>query len=375
MNDGFMGTLPLLLPFISKDIPLSLSQIGFLGAMLTVLNIVLAIPASFIGKQLGHFRVLILAVLLYALGYLFVSQSFSFQLLLFCFGIAGVGFGSFHTIAFSIVALLSTNQNRGKHMGDFTAWGDLGRLGLTSLMTVLVVMLGWRIVTLSYGVVALLVFIGALLILQKMPHHVRQANQDQEPLSFKELLRQKKYLLSVCTATFDSFASSSLYIFIPFLWIAKGFSIELLGIFSATFFFGNFLGKAVLGRLVDRFENIRIFILAELCMALSIILLASSTTMVVFILTSIALGVFTKGTAPIIQTLIAQAVTHESHYEKAFGFKEVNTGIASSLAPILLGVLSDQFGIMTAFYGSALFAIIAILPALLLRRINAMGVK
>jgi len=59
MNDGFMGTLPLLLPFISKDIPLSLSQIGFLGAMLTVLNIVLAIPASFIGKQLGHFRVLL----------------------------------------------------------------------------------------------------------------------------------------------------------------------------------------------------------------------------------------------------------------------------------------------------------------------------
>ena len=78
MNDGYQATLPLLLPYISKEITLSLSQIGFLGAMLTVLSIVLAIPASHIGIRFGHFRVLIFAVLLYALGYIGITFSPTF---------------------------------------------------------------------------------------------------------------------------------------------------------------------------------------------------------------------------------------------------------------------------------------------------------
>ena len=133
--------------------------------------------------------------------------------------------------------------------------------------------------------------------------------------------------------------------------------------YQAAFFIGNFIGKSALGRFVDRFGNARVFIIAEILMALFIFLLANSTAFVIIIICSVILGIFTKGTMPVSQTMISEAADHHGNFEKAFGANEVFVNIAKTIAPVLLGVISDQLGIVSAFNVMAIVVLLAIIPA------------
>ncbi len=86
--------------------------------------------------------------------------------------------------------------------------------------------------------------------------------------------------------------------------------------------------------------------------------------MPVIIVVSTVLGVLTKGTIPVAQTLVSQSLENEDNHEKAFGVHSFFTNIATTVSPILLGVISDTFSVMVAFYVSACFALLAIIPAL-----------
>jgi MFS family permease len=128
------------------------------------------------------------------------------------------------------------------------------------------------------------------------------------------------------------------------------------------------LGKVLLGGLVDKFGNIKVFIISEICMAVFIVILSNTTWLPCIIASAVVLGMFTKGTAPVLTTMVAESVDHHKGMEKAFGLNAIFTGVASTIAPFALGFLSDKFGIVMAFHFSAGFALIATIPALLLGR-------
>lgn len=179
-----------------------------------------------------------------------------------------------------------------------------------------------------------------------------------------------KFLLACLTALLDVAASSSLFLFLPFLLIYKGINPEVLGGFAAAYFLGNFLGKTVLGRMVDKLGSAKTFIVAEILMALFIVLLTNTTSIVLIILFSIVLGVLTKGTVPARITMAMEAVEHHGRFEKASALVGLIASLGNVFAPILYGKTADSYGIIYTFYISALFAIIAIIPATLFRLIR-----
>ena len=111
-NDGFSAALLLFLPFIAKDLHLSLFQVGSLSSSLSVMAVVLALPSAFLAKKFGGFKMLILAVLIYGLGYLAIIGSA----------------------------------------------GYVGRLVFSSFVTFFIVALTWRVTSLIYGIIILLFF-------------------------------------------------------------------------------------------------------------------------------------------------------------------------------------------------------------------------
>jgi len=144
-NDGFIVSLPLLLPFIKNELNFNLTQVGLLGSVLNLLGVFLAIPAGIIASKYGGLKSLTWAVVFYSAGFAITSISPNFWFIALAFIIAGSGFGLFHPIAFATVANLSSKTNRGKAMGNFTAIGDLGRVGISSGITIFATYLGWRL--------------------------------------------------------------------------------------------------------------------------------------------------------------------------------------------------------------------------------------
>lgn len=370
LNDGFKASLLLFLPFIARDLNISLTKVGFLGTAINSLEIFLAIPAGMIAAYVGGFQFLIITMLFYALGYLLLSFASTYAIVIIAFILAGVAFGMFHPVAFSVVSKMFGRGERGSQLGNFTALGDLGRIGISSFTTFIITYIGWRQTAFFSFTLVTGLFILFYLLFSYQKRGAQKVDQEAQGSgpSYREILKNKRFMLATSCFILDSFASSALFIFIPFLLLQRGVAPIYLGALTSTFFIGNMFGKVLLGKLVDRLGNVRVFIISEYLMAFFIIVLAMSTNIPLIILSSIILGAFTKGTVPVLTSMVTEAVDHHGRYEKAFSLNAVFVGIGSTVAPLFLGFLSDTFGITNAFYAASVLAVIATIPAILYRK-------
>ena len=362
LNDGFLASLPLLLPFMQKDLGLGFESIGLLSSILAFAGVVLALPSARMARRFGGPRVLGIALLLYSVAFILAGCASGLVSLSVSFALASIGFGLFHPIAFALVAYRSSAQEVGKKMGDFTAVGDLGRIGIAAAATFLVAALGWRETAILYGVLPLLIF---ALFFRRAPVHLDAAAQiGAKPHGLR---CSENFIFAIIAGGLDALASSSIFIFIPFLLVHRGIPTALLGALSGAFFVGNMLGKVLVGRVVDKLGCFFVFVVSEIVMAALLFYLSSETSTVLIALLSVLLGAVTKGTVPVINTMVTNSVPDRALYEKAFGIVSFVGGVAAVVAPYVYGLVAERFGIVAVFHLCACFALLAIIPGSLNR--------
>lgn len=132
-NDGSKIALIILLPFLAKELHISLTQVGFLGTILNICLIVFAIPAGYISARIGGVKVLLIALLFYTMGFIATGFVFSYAMLLITFFIAGIGYGVFHPVGMLLITKWSDKKTRGREMGNFTALGDIGTVAIPAM--------------------------------------------------------------------------------------------------------------------------------------------------------------------------------------------------------------------------------------------------
>lgn len=366
-NDGYLAAMPLLLPFMTADLGISLSVVGFLGSLLNFSGIILALPAGMLAARFGAGRVLSYAVLLYGLGFFVLGVSPGLPVVVLGFLLGSFAFGIFHPVAFSAVARQAEPGGLGKQMGTFAATGDIGRIGFAATITVLVAWSSWRTTALLYAAIAAVVFVFCVF----SSRHDRGEADSREPrkaLDFS-LFKNNRFLMANFASVLDSFANSSLFIFLPFLLTFRGIDAALMGSFTGVFFVGNLLGKVVIGRLVDTVGQNRLFIISELCVAVFFILLSQVQNLFLIMGIAFLLGFLTKGAVPITNTMIAEAVAGTESFEGAYSVNSFTMSIANTVAPLVFGVLANSLGIQMVFQVCAVVAASATIPACILSRL------
>lgn len=367
LNDGIRTTFVVLLPFVAKDLSLSLAQSGFLGSSQPLIAALLAVPTGYLMSKFGGFKIVLSLLLLYSLSAVAISFSVNSSILFLTYFAAALGFGMFHTIGFSLTAKNSTPQEVGKNMGDFTAIGDIGRVSIPPLAVFATSIIGWRPSIGALGIIGLFLFFVFRLFDPKKDIY-RLNSEKTEAQSYKSFLKdlvflyKRRHSLFIVTAAIvDSFASSPVYVFLPFLLVFKGESPFQLGITMAGFFIGSLVGKSLLGRSVDKLGNFRVFIISELCMAFLLVIVAMSSNFFLLVALSAFLGVFTKGTSPVVQTMFS-GLADKEYYHKVYAISELATGLAAVTTIVLMGVIADKTGITTVFYITPILAVLAALP-------------
>jgi MFS family permease len=361
MNDGWLASLSMILPFIQKDLNIDFSKIGILTSILSVSGVILAIPAAAISKKFGGFRVLLSAAILYSCSFFILGFSSGFVFLIGAFTLASIGFGIFHPISFALIVHISEPKEIGKKMGSFTAIGDIGRIGVAAGVTLLISLSNWRNAAFIYGLIPLVLIFAIIALTKKDTMWTASENAHE---AAHGLHCNARYVFAIASSFIDAFASSTLFVFIPFLYIYRGASTALLGSLSGAFFIGNMLGKYFSGKISDKLGSNRVFIFSEIIMAMLLIGLTSTRSIIFIVIISVLLGAVTKGTVPVINTIIANSVNNKKLFDKAFGIGSFMSGIASVLAPLLFGIIIDRHGILTVFKLSACFSIMAIIPLL-----------
>lgn len=364
INDGVEASYLLILPFLALDLQLSQTQVGTLGTMLVLFGALLAIPAGAISLKVGGLKSLFLSLVIYGLGLFGIGFSGNYVHLLFIFAWGGIGFGLFHPISFALVARRSERGSRGSAMGSFTAAGELGRFAISTILASSVVFLGWRNSAFIYGAGVLI--IGAFLYRFTIRH---ESSLETKPLfqehdSFGHVVRNGRFLMATAINMLDNVASQTIFLFLPFLLLYRGVEPALLGAFTGIFFVGSLFGRLYFGKLVDRFGSAWVFILSECVMVFFIIVLAQVTLFPYILGIAFLLGIVTKGTGPIVKTMVSESVEHQGNFEKAYGINSVGASIAAMCAPIALGMVSDAFGIVSSFYVMAFMGALAIIPGI-----------
>lgn len=89
------------------------------------------------------------------------------------------------------------------------------------------------------------------------------------------------------------------------------------------------------------------------------------------IVTSILLGIVTKGTVPVLQTLLVEPVTDPQAYDDLFAVNTFARGSTNILTPLLFGVIASAFSAEYIYVLMAIVSVFAVAPVLFGRPMHA----
>ena len=327
----------------------------------------------FLSRRLGFSGTVSLVTALYGAGFIAAALSQHIMFAGLCFIVAMTGHNVFHNIAFSYLTRHTERRGLGKVISNFTAIGDIGRIPLVSLagFSAAFTMLGfpgWRVICLVYGTTALAaagcLFFSAFRHEEEMDQENNKVSQSRFP-SFS-LLRDRKLALSMFASVLNALSNDRIFTFLPLLLLTRGIDPKIIGTFALGFSVGSFMGKMVCGRLVDRFGSHAVFIVAELLLAVLLTTLLLSNQLTLIIVISLLLGIVTKGTVPVIQTIITEPLTDAHGYDDVFSINTFLRGITNILTPLLFGFLASALGIDWIYVLMVIIAVLATLPVLMM---------
>lgn len=363
---GWEVSLLLVLPILQTQGRINLFELGILAATFSIFQIITSLFSGYLAEKFSNKRVMTAAIFFYGLAWPVLSTPISLISLLVVCCLGGIASGLFIPLANSQIAKIS-GKNRAKELGDFSAFSDIGRVVLVGMTTFLignVSLFATSLVFAFLGIISTVILAKVTILNFKEEDSLKNL----QAIRLHHLLKIKRFIFAVLTGMFDVFSSSSLFIFIPLLLIPKGIDIASVGFLSALFFAGYLFGRILLGRLADKYGDVNILVIAQILMAVLIVCLIFINNLILVSAILFILGVFTRGTSPVIRAMMANAVGEKHKFDKAFSIHSFSLNASNVASRSIYGFSAGIFGISSVFYISALVALTTLIPLYLYQR-------
>ena len=376
--DGLYDSVPILLSFMIVAFGAQEKDAGVILSVAALLGTLAGLGTKGCSQRFGFLRTLCLISGTSGVGSVANTVSQNIWFSGFFFIIALLGYGVFHNAAFSYLTVRTERPMLGKVLGDFTAIGDIGRIPITAFAGFLAAwsfagIPGWRIVCALFGSIACCIALYFLLIwLRNGDAGVERCEErPQSLLPALSLLRDRHTASTVAANILDGFSGDQIFAFLPFLLFAKGMDPKVIGSFALAFTVGCFAGKMACGRLVGIFGSRKVFITSKLIMSVLLMVLVTAQGLPVVIAASILLGIVTKGTVPVLQTLLVEPVTDPQAYDDLFAVNTFARGSTNILTPLLFGGIASAFSAEYIYVLMAIVSVFAVAPVLFGRPMHA----
>ena len=375
--DGLFESVPLLLSFMAIAWGSGEKEVGLIISLAVMASTLTGLATKPLSRRFGRLTALIWITALYGAGFFMNAFSANLYFAGGCFILATAGHTVFHSISFSYLSAATDRAELGTALGNFTALGDIGRVPFTALTgfmaaSSLAGLPGWRIVSFLYGLGALLFsyWAGVLLFSGKgstpvEPPTTATATKNLPDFS---LLRNSRHALPILANSFDAFGSDRIFTFLPFLLLVKQIEPQQIGLFALLFTLSGLGGKMVCGRLVDRFGARAVFLAAESSMALLLGILVVATQPSLLLVTAFLLGIVTKGTVPVVQTIVANTVEDPTDYDDIFTLNNLSRGATNIVAPLVFGFIAAAYGVIWAYGVMGIAVCCAVLPIAMMKK-------
>jgi MFS family permease len=347
IHDGFSDILYILLPVWAAEFGLSFAQVGLLKTLYTGGMASFQVPAGLLAERRGEARLLAAGTAVTALGFLAAGLTGGFLALIVCLVVAGLGSGCQHPLSSSLVSKAYETGPRRTALGTYNFSGDLGKVAVPAAVALVLPWIGWRRAVEVYAVVGLLAAAAILVLLARL-----QAGR-VEPVARAEAtgvraggwgIRDPRAYTALSTIhVIDNSTRTGFLTFLPFLLIAKGATVQSVGLALMLVFIGGAIGKFACGALADRVGVIRTVVITEAATGAGILLLPS-LPLGACLLALPPLGIALNGTSSVLYGTVADLVSTDRRARSYAIFYTLGIG-ASALSPFAYGLLSDWGGV------------------------------
>ncbi len=345
LHDGFTDVLYVFLPIWQGEFGLSLAQVGMLKTCFSGALAGLQMPAGLLAERIGERALLALGTAVVSIGYLLVAWAGGFAALAACLLLAGAGASVQHPIGSSLTARAFEGPRQRAALSTYNFSGDLGKMLWPAAAAWLIALWHWPTAATLLGGAGLAAALLLFAALRVGPGGAAtQEKADKQPASSlpPDVARRGFAALSAI-GVIDATARGGFLTFLPFLLMAKGASLPLVGTALTLVFAGGAAGKFVCGLIAARVGILRTVILTEGATALGIAALLPLPLEWSFVLLP-AIGVALNGTSSVLYGTVAELAPAERR-ARAFGFFYTVTIGTSALAPSIYGLISDRLGV------------------------------
>jgi MFS family permease len=347
IHDGFSDILYVLLPVWASEFGLTFAQVGLLKTLYTGGMASFQVPAGVLAERRGEARLLAAGTAVTALGFLAAGLTGGFLALLICLVLSGLGSGCQHPLSSSLVAKAYETGPRRTALGTYNFSGDLGKVVVPAAVALALPWVGWRRAVEVYALIGLLAAGAILLLLARL----RAGRSVEAPPGDSAATRPsgwgirdpRAYRALSAIHVIDNSTRTGFLTFLPFLLIAKGATVQSVGLALMLVFMGGAVGKFACGALADRVGVIRTVVITEAATGVGILLLLT-LPLGACLFALPPLGIALNGTSSVLYGSVADLVSSDRRARSYAIFYTLGIG-ASALSPFAYGLLSDWGGV------------------------------
>ena len=370
-SDLFYALLIPLLPIMREDpaLDLSYTEVGLLRTGFGTASVVLQVPAGFLAERWEEFWLLIAGNIWVGAGFLLMAALTSFVPLLAATVLGGLGGGTQHPLATSMVSRAYRDEGHSAAVGTVNFAGDIGKL-LAPL--VVVIGLGWRSTMRLVGAAGIVFMALSMLTRRSVgPPRTDDAPVEGGSPSVRDAAAPARGLFALGSIGFmDAATRTAALTFVPFVLADRGAGTREVLILLTLLLAGGAAGKYGCGWLDDRYGSMGLVwwtkgVTALLLLAILVTPVVSAPALM------LVLGFGLNGTSSVLYAAVARFAPRDRR-ATTYGYYYTVTE-ASAIAPLIYGRIADMTNLRVTMMVMAAATALILPASLLVRRHLAAG--
>jgi FSR family fosmidomycin resistance protein-like MFS transporter len=369
LHDGYTDLIYIMLPLWQAEFGIGYAALGLLKTCFSGAMAGLQIPSSILSERFGVPLVLAVGTALSGIGYLVAGASVGFWTLVIALCIGGFGSSTQHPLGSTLVARAFAGPRSLRALGTYNFAGDLGKMSLPALASLMLVVLPWQPTLALLGVFGIAAAAAIFWLTPRLPvefpspssETARTANASSADLQ----TRPFGFPLLLAIGMIDSATRMGFLIFLPFTLLSKNAALPTVGLALTLVFAGGAVGKLVCAFIGARIGTVATVCLTEGLTTAGILALLPLPLEAAMILLPV-IGIMLNGTSSVLYGSVPELV-EPARRARAFGIFYTGTIGAGAAAPALYGWVGDMTGVPVALAVVALICLLTLPLTLLLR--------
>jgi MFS family permease len=351
------------LPVYAKQVGVGIAMIGLLIAVYDLAEIVGKPTFGAIADRAGMKKTMLLGIVVFvasSLAYLWSRP----QLLLLIRFLQGVGAAALSSVSLALVGIYY-KETRGYAYGIYNTIKGAGYVISPLVGSALILRKNFGYLFIASAAVGVVAFLASL-FLPDVKDKTRPF--EEEELSFKSVLSllRAPILWRWCLViVVNMFFVSILFGFVPVYLYSLGYKPEVAGVFLSVLALSYLLVQPLAGWLADKYEA-RTIVLGGIVMSVLAVLLIPFTKGVPLAVISIVAGLG-SGTVWTNSDAAVSSLAKDGRLGATMGIAGSFKEFGDMVGPILIGVLSQAYGLTVAFTACGVLGLLS-LALMLFRR-------